>query len=140
MNRYSKIVMGCMLTGLSISITMAQKVSDLRKLSKDSLINIAAKKIDEPSFNIGDFTSIEIWVEDNEMTVEFGYVIRFIPIKKQYYYNVSVELPSGSSGRQIMGQDKNNQDIEFFKPKMYQDEIDFVRNAINKSNGEIGKI
>jgi hypothetical protein len=119
---------------------MAQKVSDLRKLSKDSLINMATKKIDEPSFNVNDFTSIEIWVEDNEMTVEFGYAIRFLPLKEQYYYNVSVELLSGSSSRQIMGHDKNNDNVEFFKPQKYQAQMDFVRNAINNSNGEIGKI
>ena len=101
---------------------------------------MAAQKIDEPSFNVNDFTAIEIWVEGDEMTVEFGYAIRFIPAKEQYYYNVSVELPSGSSSRQIIGYDKNNETVTFFKPSKFKTQVDFVRNAINNSHGEIGKI
>ncbi len=125
---------------MSLNIAMAQTVSDLRKLSKDSLIKMAAKKIDEPSFIVNDFNQIEIWVEDEELTVEFGYAIRFIPKKGQFYYSVSVELVSGSSSRYLKGEGPNDKDVQFYKPARYQEKIKFVLEAIKTGNGEVGRI
>ena len=121
--------------------TMAQTVSELRKLPKDSLIKMAAKKITEPSFDIKDFTRIEIWAEGDEITVDFDHAIRFIPMKGQFYYNVSVELVRASSSRQIIGDGPFDEEVHFFKlTNKHQEKIQFVRDAINNSNGEVGKI
>ncbi len=120
--------------------TMAQSAKELSKLPKEKLIEMAAAKIDEPSFRASDFTQIEVWLEDKELTVEFNHVIRFIPKRGQYYYSVSVDLVSGSSGRSIKGDGPDDEDIQFYDPKKFQDQIKFVFDAINNSNGEIGKI
>jgi hypothetical protein len=119
---------------------MAQSAKELSKLSKEELIKMATAKIDEPSFRVSDFTEIEVWLEDKELTVEFGHVIRFIPKRGQYYYSVSVDLVSGSSSRSIKGDGPDDEDIKFYNPVQYQDQIKFVFDAINNSDGEIGKI
>jgi hypothetical protein len=125
---------------LSSSIIMAQSAEELSKLPKEKLIALAVSKIKEPSFRLADFTEIEIWLEDNELTVDFGHVIRFIPKRGQYYYSVSVDLISGSAGRSIQGRGPDDADLTFYDPGKYQDEIKFVFDAINNSDGEIGKI
>lgn len=126
---------------LSVNYAMAQSVSELRKLPKDSLIKMAAKKITEPSFDVNDFSLIEIWAEDDDISVDFGHAIRFIPMKGQYYYNVSVDLIHGSSNRQILGDGPDDEEVHFFKlNKKFNEKIQFVRRAINNSNGEVGKI
>jgi hypothetical protein len=119
---------------------MSQSAKELSKLPKEKLIELAVQKIDEPSFRLADFTEIEVWLEDNELTVEFGHVIRFIPKRGQYYYSVSVDLVSGSTGRSIQGKGPDDADLSFYNPAKYQDEIKFVFDAINNSGGEIGKI
>ena len=119
---------------------MAQSLTELRILPKDSLIKMACKKIDEPSFDVQDFNQIEIWVDDPELSVEFGHVIRFIPRKGQYYYSVSVDLVSGTTGRLIQGDSPTYEEVRFYKPAKFQEKIKFVMNAISNSHGEVGKI
>jgi hypothetical protein len=119
---------------------MSQSAKELSKLPKEKLIEMAVSKIKEPSFRLADFTEIEVWLEDNELTVDFGHLIRFIPKRGQYYYSVSVDLISGSTGRSIQGRGPDDVELTFYDPKKYQDEIKFVFNAINNSDGEIGKI
>jgi hypothetical protein len=128
----------CIAFLISINI-VAQPFDELRKLPKDSLVKMAAKKFREPSFDVSDFSQVEVWAEDGELTVELGHVIRFIPKRGQYYYSVSVNLVAGNSSRQIMG-NGDEDDIPFYKPKIFQDKIDFVFTSINKSNGDVGKI
>jgi hypothetical protein len=125
---------------LSSPILMAQTAEELSKLPREKLIELAVSKIKEPSFRLGDFTEIKVWLEDNELTVEFEHVIRFIPKRGQYYYSVSVDLISGSIGRSIQGVGPDDADLTFYDPKKYQTEIKFVFDAINNSDGEIGKI
>jgi hypothetical protein len=125
---------------ISSPCVMAQSAKELSKLPKEELIKMAAAKIDEPSFRISDFTEIEVWLEDKELTVEFSHVIRFIPKRGQYYYSVSVDLVSGTTGRSIKGDGPDDEDIQFYNPAKFQDQIKFVFEAINNSNGEIGSI
>lgn len=119
---------------------MAQQVEELVQLPKDTLVKMAIKKIDEPSFDVRDFDQIEIWADENDVTVMFDHAIRFIPRKGQYYYSATVDLISGTKGRSILGS-PDQDELEFYKPKQkHKEKIQFVLNSINKSNGEIGKI
>jgi hypothetical protein len=129
-----------LLSAFLSSTLMAQSAQELSKLPKEKLIEMAVSKIKEPSFRLTDFTEIEVWLEDDELTVEFGHVIRFIPKRGQYYYSVSVDLISGSTGRSIQGVGPDDAELTFYDPTKYKDEIKFVFDAINNSEGEIGKI
>jgi hypothetical protein len=119
---------------------MAQTAKERSKLPKEKLIEMAAAKITEPSFRLADFTKIDVWLEDKELTVEFNHLIRFIPKKGQFYYSVSVDLISGTTGHSIQGDGPFNEELEFYNPARYQEQIKFVFDAINNSDGEIGKI
>lgn len=125
---------------LLASAIMGQSAKELSKLSKDKLIELAVTEINDSSLRIRDFTHIEIWLEDNELTIEFKHSIRFIPKQGRFYYSVSVDLVSGSIGRSIIGNGPDDAEIFFYDPSKYQDEIKFIFNAINNSDGEIGKI
>lgn len=119
---------------------MAQSAQELSKLPKETLIEMAAARVNEPSFRAADFTQVDVWLEEDVLTVNFEHVIQFIPKKGQYYYSVSVELPRGSVGRSIKGDGPDDEDIPFYNPAKFQDQIKFVFNAINNSDGEIGSI
>jgi hypothetical protein len=119
---------------------MAQSAKELSKLSKERLIEMAVAKVDEPSFRITDFSSIEIWLDEDELTVEFEHAIRFIPKRGQFYYSVSVDLISGSTVHSIKGNGPDNEDIQFYDPAKFKDQIKFVFDAINSPDSEIGKI
>lgn len=119
---------------------MAQTAEELSKLPKEKLVALAVSKINEPSFRLADFTEIEVWLEGQELTVQFGHIVRFIPRRGQYYYSVSVDLISGSTGRSIQGDGRDDAEITFYDPSKYQDKIQFIFKAINNSRGEVGKI
>jgi hypothetical protein len=73
--------------------------------------------------------------------VIFNHAIRFIPRKGQYYYSVSVSLIHGGPSMSIQGKGELDlSEIEFYQPKNFEKDIQFVLDAINNSNGEIGKI
>jgi hypothetical protein len=118
---------------------MTQSVSKLRKLPKDTLVEMAIKKIRNPSFDAKDFTSIEVWAEDDDVSVKFDHAIKFVPMKGQFYYRVSVDLIGGSVNRQRLGKGPDDEEVQFYKPKNFEEETKFIFNSINDSNGEIGK-
>jgi len=70
---------GVVILLFSFASVMAQSAKELSNLTKEELIEMATAKIDDPSFRLIDFTEIDIWLEDNELTVEFGHIIQFIP-------------------------------------------------------------
>jgi hypothetical protein len=119
---------------------MAQTAEDLSKLSKDSLLSMAIAKISEPSFDVHDFNQIEVWLDDEEIIVSFGHAIKFIPQKGQFYYSVSVDLIAGSPTMHIEGKGPWDAKINFYKPSRFRKEIKFVLDAINNSQGEVGRI
>jgi hypothetical protein len=119
---------------------MAQSATELIKLSKDSLINMAIKKISEPTFDVADFDQIEVWMDGEDLTVDFQHAIEFIPQKGQFYYGLSLNLISGSPAMYIKGKGPWEEDVTFYKPSRYKDDIKFIIDAINNSDGEIGKI
>lgn len=120
--------------------SMAQSAKELSKLPKEKLIELAAAKINDSTFHAGDFSNIEVWLEENELTIEFGHIIQFIPKHGQFYYSVSADLVSGTTGHSIKGDGPDDAEIFFYDPNKYKDEIKFVFDAINNSDGEIGKI
>jgi hypothetical protein len=134
-----KILLLSVLVVASPQLTMAQTVSKLRKLPKDTLVEMAVKKIRDTSFDKKDFTAIEVWAEDDDISVKFDHAIKFVPMKGQFYYRVSVDLMGGSVNRLILGKGSNDEDVQFYKPKEFDKEIKFIFQAINDSKGEIGK-
>jgi hypothetical protein len=120
--------------------TMAQSAKELSKLPKEKLIELAAAKINDSTFRAGDFTKIEVWLEDDELTIEFEHIIRFIPKRGQFYYSLTVDFISGTTGHSIKGEGPDDAEIFFYDPSKYKDQIKFVFDAINNSDGEIGKI
>ncbi len=126
---------------ISANFVMSQSVSKLRLLSKDSLVNMAVRKIIEPSFDVKDFDRIDVWVEENELLVEFDHAIRFIPPKGQFYFSVAVDLVTGNISRSIQGEGPQDAQIQFFKlKKKHLDKIKFVMTSINNSMGVMGKV
>ena len=119
---------------------MAQPADAFIKLSKDSLIMLAAKNVTEPTFRAQDFNNIEVWQDGDQVYVVFDHAIRFIPKKGQYYYSVTVDLVTGSPSMSILGEGPLDQEVGFYDPSRFKKEIQFVIDAINNSNGEIGKI
>jgi hypothetical protein len=120
---------------------MAQTAAELRELPKDSLIKMAIKKINDPEFKRKEFTRTEIWTKKDEVMVKFDNVIQLVPRRGQYYSNVTVDLISGTIGRQIMGDGPDDAEVHYLKPNArHKKKVKFVLKAINNSNGEVGKI
>lgn len=125
---------------LLATTVMAQSAKELSKLPKEKLIELATAKINDLNFRAGDFTNIEVWLEEDELTIEFKHTIQFIPKRGQFYYSISVDFVSGTTGHSIKGDGPDDAEIFFYDPNKYKDEIKFVFDAINNSDGEIGKI
>ena len=139
MTNRNNILLFTTLVVASAQLTMAQTVSKLRRLPKDTLIEMAVKKVRDPSFDIKDFTSIEVWAEDDDLSVKFDHAIKFVPMKGQFYYRVSVDFIGGSVNRQILGKGPFDEELQFYKPKKYGEEVKLIFKSINESDGEIGK-
>ena len=133
-----RFLISSMLMVLLANAILAQSIEDLKRLSKDSLISLAVRKINNAVFKPDQFTNISVWTEAEELTVEFDHAIQFIPKRGQYYYSVSVELVKGSSSRRIMG-DGEVDVVTYYNPDQFKKEVQFVLQSINKSD-EVGKI
>ncbi|NUM82279.1 hypothetical protein HUU42_15900 [bacterium] len=120
-------------------------LDEMKALGRDSLIAIAASRAQSsyPDFKTDLFDRIRVKVSRGSLWVIFEQVIRFVPRKSAFIYDMSVNLTENSIGTGPIENDrelKDFEDYQFFKPtKESRKAIEFVLNAINKDN-EIGDI
>ena len=113
------------------------KIDSLKQLGRDSLIKLAVKKIEDPTFNPKNYDRIIVKSDTTKLWVEFELSIRFKSKGLCYYDAITVALVGGGTSKSITGFCDNP---KYYKPSSKQlKKIDFVFNSINKKN-EIGDI
>ncbi|MBL7912348.1 MAG: hypothetical protein JNJ41_14905 [Bacteroidia bacterium] len=113
------------------------KIEDLKKLGRDSLIKIAVAKINEPGFDPKNYDRVDVKYNDKSLIVDFKLAIKFAGNSSCFYDAVYVALVGQGSGKSIQG---FCDEPKFHKrTKAEQKKIDFVFDAINKDN-EIGDV
>ncbi len=114
-----------------------EKIDELTKLGRDSLIKRAVLKLNEPGFDPKNYDRIDVKYNDKSLIVEFELSIRLAGNKSCFYDRVFVALIGSGSGKSIQG---DCDEPKFYVPtKSDQKKIDFVFDAINKDN-EIGDV
>lgn len=110
-------------------------LDSLKKLGRDSLIKLAAIKIGE-GFDPVQYDRIIVKASSKALIVEFRLSVILHDGNDCYYSHVTIALAgSGSTGMGIQGDCENP---KFYKhTKARKSKIDFVFNAINKSD-EVG--
>ncbi len=123
-------------------------VEEIILLGKDSIIQLALKKIEraglstDEGVNIESFTQIKVLTDGKEVWVSFSNPIKYLPPKTVFYFDVGIGLLEGivSRNRVSNPEDYDEKTISFYKEtKETEMNIQFVFEAINKS-GEIGSI
>jgi len=114
-----------------------EKIEELKKLGRDSLIKRAVTKLNEPGFDPKNYDRIDVKYNDKSLIVEFELSIRLAGNKSCFYDRVFVALVGSGSGKSIQG---DCDEPKFYvRTKSDQKKIDFVFDAINKDN-EIGDV
>lgn len=114
-----------------------EKIKSLVELGRDSIIKLAIKKINDPTFDPKNYDRIEVKYNDKELKVEFSLSIVIAGNKSCFYDRVFVSFGESSSGQSIQGDCENPK--YYVRTKSDQKKIDFVFDAINKDN-EIGDL
>ncbi len=127
---------------------MDKEVKEVLLLGKDSIIQLALKKIEKADLSIDEgvsienFTQIKVLTDGKEVWVSFSNPIKYLPQKTVFYFDVGIGLLEGiiSKNRVSNPGDYDEKTIPFYKEtKETEMNILFVFEAINKS-GEIGSI
>lgn len=112
-------------------------VDDLKKLGRDSLIKMAVKELNDTAFHPEYYDVVEVMYKKDAMEVNFSLSVRFHSGKKCFIEHVTVGLLNSNNGNSSSG---DCDEMSYYKPsKKLQKKIDFVFNAINKSD-EVGHI
>jgi hypothetical protein len=118
-----------------------ERIDELAALPKDSLIKLATERIANPSFNKNDFDRVEAWATGSSVFIKFSHIIQVVPQKGRNYFSVTVDLLHPRISYSELGGAADKDEIEFYKPNDEdKKKIEFVRTAINNSNGQIGKL
>jgi hypothetical protein len=132
-----KAIIGFVFIFCFVSINAQTKLDSLKALGRDSLIKLAVKKLNEPTFNPANYDLITVKANATTLLVEFDLSVRLISPGSCYYHSVTVSLYGHGSGGSIIGDCDN---VKYYNPSSSDKKsIDFVFNAINKSE-EIGHI
>jgi hypothetical protein len=113
------------------------KADSLKKLGRQKLIELAVKKLNDPSFDPAAYDRVIVKASKTSVIVEFGMSLVLLDKNDCFYDKVMVTLVGGGGGWSIQGDCK--------EPKYYklssrdQKKIDFIFESINKDN-EIGNI
>ncbi|HEY1039393.1 MAG TPA: hypothetical protein VGF30_08325 [Bacteroidia bacterium] len=114
-----------------------EKVEALKKLGRDSLIQLALKKLNDPAFDPNVYDRVIVEADGNTNTIRVRFELSVVFKKGCYYDAVSVSLVGGGTGKSIEG---DCDEPAYYKPSAtIQKNIDFVFNAINKEN-DVGNI
>jgi hypothetical protein len=136
MNKCFYVLLFCIISQVLFSQNKT-KIDSLKKLGRDSLINLAVKKLNESAFKPNNYDRIIVKANENSLVVEFSLSIVLSDSKSCFYDFVFVALVGSGSGKSIKGDCENPKFYTF--PKTDKKKINFVFDAINKSN-EIGHI
>ncbi len=127
---------------------MDKDVEEIILLGKDSIIQLALKKIEKAALppdggvSIENFSQIKVLTDGKEVWVSFSNLIKYLPKKTVFYSDVGIGLVKGIISRNRVSNpvDYSEKIISFYKEtKEVKMNIQFVLEAINKS-GEIGSI
>lgn len=135
--KYCIIVVFCFLVSSAVFAQKKTKIDSLKMLGRDSLINLAVKKLNASDFIWLNYDRIIVKASSTSLIVEFSLSIILFNKKSCFYDQVIVALVGSGTGKGIKGECEN--------PKFYnlsqneKKKLDFVFDAINKSN-EIGHI
>lgn len=137
--RNTIFILSLLLTGLNSVEAQQTKptVGELVTLGRDSLIKMAIKKLNDTTFHASSYDRITVKSNATSVEVVFGLSITFKNKKTCFYDQVYVGLLNGNDGKSIAGDCKNP--IFYKRSKSEQKKIDFVFDAINKSD-EIGHL
>ncbi len=117
--------------------SQTEKIEELTKLGRDSLIKSAGIKLNEPGFDPKNYDRIDVKYNAKSLIVEFELSIRLTGNKSCFYDRVFVALVGSGTGKSIQG---DCDEPKFYvRTKSDQKKIDFVFDAINKDN-EIGDV
>lgn len=136
MMKCSLVFLYCILSGFLFSQNKL-KIDSLKKLGRDSIINLAVKKINDPKFNQNNYDRIIVKANDATLLVTFSLSVVLSDSKSCFYDCVFVALVGSGTGKSLKGNCENPK--YYSKPKIDIQKINFVFGAINKSN-EIGHI
>lgn len=127
---------------------MDKDIEEIILLGKDSIIQLALKKIERAGLSIDEevsienFTQIKVLTDGKEVWVSFSNPIKYLPKKTVFYFDVGIGILEGIISRNPVSNpvDYNEKTISFYKEtKETKMNIQFVFEAINKS-GKIGLI
>jgi hypothetical protein len=117
--------------------SQSDKIEELKKLGRDSLIKLAVVKLNEPGFDPKNYDRIDVKYDDKSLIVDFKLSVKLAGNSSCFYDVVYVALIGQGSGKSIQG---FCDEPKFHKwTKAEQKKIDFVFDAINKDN-EIGDV
>ncbi len=129
-------ILFCGFTHISMA-TNKVNIDSLVKLGRDSLIKIAAKKINDEKFNSDNYDRITVKYNNTDLIVEFQLAVTVKGGNDCYYDAVSVSVVKGLTSKSIIG---DCDEPKFYTaPKSDKKTIQFVFDAINKSD-EVGDI
>lgn len=121
----------------SFCFSKSDKIEELKKLGRDSLIKLAVVKLNEPGFDPKNYDQIDVKYDDKSLIVDFKLSVKLAANSSCFYDAVYVALVGSGSGKSIQG---FCDEPKFHKwTKSEQKKIDFVFDAINKDN-EIGDV
>jgi hypothetical protein len=127
-----------LLPAMSFSQKKRMSVDELKKLGRDSLIKMAVKEINDSTFHPEHYDRIVVKANDTQVWVSFSLSVVLKTKKPCYYDAVGVDLANGTVSRSHSNNDCD--EAGHYKPtKSIQKKIDFVFNAINKSD-EVGDL
>ncbi len=132
---------------LNLPVTVAQnntmdyQIEHLKKLSRDSLINLAIDLIDQPIQK--ENFDITVMANQSDMVVSFRTPIKFVPQQSIHYYDIGVILTSNQTSYNSVANPQDflskNQTSIFLPTEEGTKHINFVIAAINESN-EVGAV
>ncbi|MCD6065543.1 MAG: hypothetical protein K0S33_369 [Bacteroidetes bacterium] len=136
MNTFFRILLVCSCP-LWIYGQNKAKIESFKKLGRDSLIQLAIQKLNEPGFDPAQYDRITVKANDERLVVEFDLSVQFTGNKSCYYHAVFVNIVGNGSGKSITG--NCDQPVFYKRSVSEQKKIDFVFKAINGDN-EIGDV
>jgi hypothetical protein len=128
-----------MLLMIASTSVMATNISidSLKKLGREKLIELAAKKIDQADFKPEEYDRIVVKANSSSLIIEFGLSVLVQKKRSCFFDVVWVALAGNGDGMSIEGDCK--EPVFYHRSASDQRKISFVFNAINKSN-EIGHV
>jgi len=116
---------------------MNKKVEKIKKSGRDSIIKTAVKKLNE-DIDVSNYM-IQVKANNSTVIVYFHIPIVYLALNTEYSYNYGIDLIEGSSWSGIISNPKGYENkklrTQIYSPtEETQKHIQFVLNAINKSN------